>query len=52
MNWFEFILAFLAMVIIGMWGLMIICGRYGLLDTDKTKKNKVEKAIKDNKKED
>lgn len=38
MNWFEFILIFFGMLIVGIWGLIIIAYKCGLLEEKDTKK--------------
>lgn len=43
MHWTNFILIFLGMIIIGIWGIMIIASKTGLID-------KIESTEKDNKK--
>lgn len=44
MNWFEFILFFIGMIILGIWGIMFIIGKYNidldLQDTNKTTSRK------------
>ena len=57
MNFWEFLLIFVALIIVGLWGTMIIASKIGLLDkeeeTEKPKKKttKVEKEKKEDKKE-
>ena len=40
MNWFEFILAMVCAIIIGIWGLLIIVGHYDFAELNKSKKKK------------
>jgi len=37
MNGFEFILILVGMIILGLWGLVILAGKFGLYDDEKKK---------------
>lgn len=43
MNWMEFIIAILVIIVVGLWGLLYLSYKYGNTnadDTNKTKKSK------------
>lgn len=48
MNGYEFVLTLVGMLIVGIWGLLFIGGKYGLYDTTDDKKKKLTKKDKIN----
>ena len=45
MNWFEFILFFLGMIIVGIWGVFLIVGKYDIELDLNDKKKKTNKKV-------
>lgn len=46
MDWKTFFVSILLIVVLGIWGLMWICGKFGLLDKEDLKDGKKDKKKK------